>query len=122
MTSARKSVVVLLAAAALAVGYMLSLKLGAPMLWFDSKLLVFSFGARPSPEAMDFFGRSLWGLLAAAVASGAALLGRPGARAVRVATVLTAAVMALCLGLEAARVMRRVPVASGESWRLVEKL
>jgi hypothetical protein len=134
VTSARQSVAVLLAAAALASGYVLSLKLGAPMVWLDSKLLVFSFGERPSPEAMDFFGRSLWGLLAAALAAGGALLSRPGARGVRVVTVLTAAVMAGCLGLEAVRVMNRVPVASEEagapgvvaataaSGRLVEEL
>lgn len=56
------------AATAVAVAYALCKALQVPMLWYDPVLSTWSFGDKPGPAAMDWFGRSLVSLVAGAVA------------------------------------------------------
>lgn len=54
--------------------YVLVHALHVPMLWLDPETLKWSVGARPSPLAMDFYGRSLASLVVGAASFGVAAL------------------------------------------------
>ncbi len=112
MNSKNQMTLWVLAVAGVAAGYMLAHSMGLPMVWFDSKTHLWSFGERPSTAAMDYFGRSLWsfGFGVVAVLAGKALsLRRPTMRAAWAQVAVAALVLTVCGALEVNRLLHRVP-------------
>lgn len=101
----------MLASAAVALGYVGSHALGLPMVWLDSALGTWSFGARPSSAAMDFFGRAAWAFGLAAAVAGVSWRVTVGERGARAGAVVAALAISLALGLEVKRLAGRVPQA-----------
>lgn len=73
MKEAGTAVALALASAAFGAAFFLTSTLDVPLLWFDPVLGQASFGHRPSPVAIDWFGRTLLSSMAALIVFGAAL-------------------------------------------------
>lgn len=85
--------------------------LGLPMLWLDPEAMRWSFGARPSPLAMDFYGRGGVSLL---IGLCVALLSARASRVTRSTAVVSFAAVAIAAAIFAGvafEVMRLVPSA-----------